>query len=215
MSKIDTILFDWDGTLAQTLEVWLKTFKKAYASVGITLTDSQIGAQFGNLQAHKELGVKPEDEARYHQQLEGVYDKLNSVSLYEGAQNVLLQLRADGYKLGLVSTSNHRMILTALKKNGIEALFDVIVTAEDTVKHKPNPEPLFTALSRLESEAARTIFVGDSDKDTGAAINAGMNMLLFCPESHRIYYDLQALRESPSVIESFKSWTDFPFSKLS
>lgn len=214
MPKIDTILFDWDGTLAQTLEVWLKTFREAYAAVGLDLNDSEIGAQFGNWQAHIELGVKPEDEATYKKHLESVYNQLDEVALYKGARDVLKKLRLSGYKLGLVSTSNRRMIDNALVNNDLSALFDITIAAEDTVKHKPDPEPLLTAVKLLESTTASTMFVGDSDKDTGAATNAEIDLLLFLPSSHGIYYDLEKLQQEPCVKAAFAHWKDFPFESI-
>lgn len=214
MAKIDTILFDWDGTLAQTLEIWLKTFKEAYAAVNVYPSDTDISSGFGNWQAHIELGVRPEDEKVYQKHLEVVYDRLNNVPLYEGVPQVLERLQSSGYKLGLVSTSNRRMIDTALAVNQLGDLFNATVAAEDTVKHKPDPEPLFVAIEQLETLPENTIFVGDSDKDTGAAMNAGIDLLLFTPENHRIYYDLEKLRAEPSVVASFNHWNNFPFGRL-
>lgn len=214
MAKIDTILFDWDGTLAKTLEVWLQTFKEAFAAVGLHPSDTEISSRFGNWQAHVELGVKPEDEKIYQDHLEVVYDRLNNVPLYEGARQILEQLKSSGYRLGLVSTSNRRMIDTALAVNQLDELFNAIVAAEDTVNHKPDPEPLFMAVGQLETLPENTIFVGDSDKDTGAATNAGIDLLLFTPENHKIYYDLEKLKAEPSVVASFNHWNNFPFSRL-
>lgn len=214
MNKITTILFDWDGTLAETLEVWLQTFKESYASVGLNLEDKQIGSQFGNWSAHIELGVKPEDEDVYKQHLEVAYERLDAVQLYDGALAVLTALKEQGYKIGLVSTSNRRMINAALANNRLENIFDLTLAAEDTVKHKPDPEPLFTAIARLGSTVSETIFVGDSDKDTGSATNAGMELFLFVPESHNIYYDLEKLKQEYSVASAFTDWRDFPFERL-
>ena len=64
--KFNTILFDWDGTLAQTLEVWLQTFKEAYAKVDVHPTDKDISSNFGKWDAYLDLGVKPEDFDTYN-----------------------------------------------------------------------------------------------------------------------------------------------------
>ncbi len=212
--EIEAILFDWDGTLAQTLEVWLKTFKQAFAALNIYPTDAEIGSRFGNLNIHSELGVTPESEKIFYQHIEVVYDRLKNVPLYDGALSVLQELKDNDLKLGLVSTSNRKMLEAAFKNNKINHLFDVTVTEEDSVKHKPNPEPLFIALDKLGVEPKNALFVGDSIKDTGAAKNAGMDLLLFAPKSHEIYYDLNRLRNEPSVIEVFEVWQNFPFNSV-
>lgn len=214
MSKIDTILFDWDGTLAQTLEVWLKTFKEAYAKVGIHPSDKDISSRFGKWDAYIDLGVEPKDVDIYNQHLEVVYERLEKVELYPHVEDVLKELNRSGYKLGLVSTSTLKMLSTALDNNKIEQMFDVIISADDTKKHKPDPTPLLIAIERMGSKVENTLFVGDSDKDTGAAHNANIPLFLFTPQKHNLYYDLSALKSEPSVTASFDSWKDFPTEKL-
>lgn len=212
--KIDTILFDWDGTLAQTLEVWLQTFKEAYAKVGVHPSNKDISSKFGKWDAYIDLGVDPKDFETYNQHLEVVYERLEKVELYPSAKEVLLQLKNDGFKLGLVSTSTAKMLSTALKNHDIEQLFDVVVSADDTKKHKPDPTPIYIALEKIGSSKESTVFVGDSDKDTGAAHNAGVPLLLFAPKQHDLFYDLESLRSEPAVTASFDSWDDFPMSSL-
>lgn len=206
-----TILFDWDGTLARTLEVWLETFRDAYSSVGVDLTDKQIGAQFGNWNAPSELGVVEEDVPAYTKELEKVHARLDSVTLYDGAYEVLSRLKSSGHKLALVSTSARKVIDIPLHNNGLQDMFDVVISAEDTAKHKPDPEPLLLAVDRLESAIERTVFVGDSDKDVGACKNAQMQLALFTPESHQIFYDIDALTSDAAVSSSFSEWAEFPF----
>lgn len=92
--------------------------------------------------------------------------------------------------------------------------FDVIISADDTDKHKPDPTPLLIAVERLNSKVKNTVFVGDSDKDTGAANNAKMPLFLFSPGQHDLYYDLDFLKSEPAVKASFGSWRDFPLDKL-
>ena len=213
-NKISTILFDWDGTLAQTLEIWLKTFKEAYAKVGVHPSDKDISSKFGKWDAYIDLGVDPKDFETYNKHLEVVYERLETVELYPGAKELLQELKKDGYKLGLVSTSTAKMLTTALKNHNVEHLFDVIVSADDTDKHKPDPTPIYIALDRLGSDKECAVFVGDSDKDTGAAHNAGVPLLLFAPIQHELFYDLESLKSEPSVVANFSSWSDFPISRI-
>lgn len=210
-SKITTVLFDWDGTLAQTLEVWLQTFKEAYSKVGIHPSDKDISSKFGKWDAYIDLGVDPKDFETYNQHLEVVYERLETVELYPGAKQVLLQLKQDGFKLGVVSTSTSKMLSTALKNHDIEQLFDVVISADDTEKHKPDPTPIYIALEKIGCNKENTIFVGDSDKDTGAAHNANVPLFLFAPDQHNLFYELDSLKTEPAVVASFESWNDFPF----
>jgi|JI10StandDraft_1071094.scaffolds.fasta_scaffold561172_2 pyrophosphatase PpaX len=214
-SKIDTILFDWDGTLAQTLEVWLQTFKEAYAKVGVHPSDKDISSKFGKWDAYIDLGVAPKNFETYNQHLDVVYERLKKVELYPGVKSTLIDLKQKGYKLGLVSTSTLKMLSVALKNHDISHLFDVIISADDTDKHKPDPTPLYLALDHINSDKISTVFVGDSDKDTGAANNANIPLFLFTPSHHELFYDLNELKNEPAVKASFETWNDFPMEALS
>lgn len=212
--QINTILFDWDGTLAQTLEVWLQTFKEAYAKVGVYPTDRTIGGKFGKWDAYIELGVEPKDVDTYKQHFEVVYERLEKVELYPKVKNTLERLKLQGYKLGLVSTSTLKMLNAALSNHDIKDFFDVIISADDTEKHKPDPTPILMALERINSPIEKAVFVGDSDKDTGAAHNANVPLLLFAPPRHDLFYDLEEVKSEPAVLAVFETWNDFPYESL-
>lgn len=204
---IKAVLFDWDGTLAQTLEVWLETFVEAFAEVGVYPTEEEICSHFGNLKSHIDLGVPEEDHDRYFKALEAVYERLKEVDLYSGAYDALVELKKN-YKVGLVTSSNRNMINEALSNNRLSNFFDVIVSQEDTVKHKPDPEPLFVAMNHLDIQPEECIFIGDSDKDTGAAANANIPIVLYAPDTHLKYYDLEKLKKDISVANSFSDYKE-------
>jgi pyrophosphatase PpaX len=88
------------------------------------------------------------------------------------------------------------MLSSALSNNKLENTFDVIVSADDTDKHKPDPAPLFIAIKRLDSKIENVVFVGDSDKDTGAAQNAKVPLFLFLPQQHILRLEFSKVRTS-------------------
>ena len=68
----------------------------------------------------------------------------------------------------------------------------------------PHPAPLEKALDELNGNKAEAVMIGDSDKDIGAANNAGINSILFYPEAHEKFYDindLQALKPTHTVAD--------------
>ena len=88
---------------------------------------------------------------------------------------MLPRLRAEGRRLGIVTAKRHASVQLAFDRlPGLEANFDVLVGAEDTTRHKPDPAPLLAALERLDARAEDTAYVGDSPFDVRAAKAAGV-----------------------------------------
>ncbi len=81
-----------------------------------------------------------------------------------------------------------------------------MIANEDTDKHKPDPEPLEKALQLLNGTKQEAIMIGDSDKDIGAATNAGIDSILFYPSEHAKFYkldELQALNPT-HIVDDFR-----------
>ena len=89
---------------------------------------------------------------------------------------MLPRLRQEGRRLGIVTAKRRETVgLAFATLPELEPLFDVVVGAEDTERHKPDPDPLLFALERLGAEAAEAAYVGDSPFDLRAARAGGMH----------------------------------------
>lgn len=200
------ILLDWDGNLAKTLDVWLHAYKTVLHGRGFDKTDQEIAGGFGLLSKHMvEWGVPNVEEAL--KQADTIAKrKLPEVELYPDALDVLQQLHANGHMLALITTSIHENVAHLLEKYKIRKFFNEIVAADDTKHHKPHPEPLEKALEKLNGNKEEAIMIGDSDKDLGAANNAGIDSILFYPEEHKKFYSLESLKShNPThIVEDFK-----------
>lgn len=206
MSTYDYILLDWDGNLAKTLDLWLESCRQPFEKRGLKLTDRQIGASFGGLKTHlMELGIHDIDE--FINEMDAIsVTMMPHAELYPDALAVLEELHARGKKLALVTTSFHDTVKALLDKYSMNELFDVIVTHHDTQNHKPHIEPLEKALGLLGGAKEKAVMIGDSDKDLGAALNFGIDSILFYPSEHEKYYDLSELKKhKPThVVDDFR-----------
>lgn len=208
MKDYDAFLFDWDGTLARTLELWLEEIYKQHGVYGIEITRSQIARDFGNLKAPLQYGLPHEKLSEFQ---EGVNDAvrvlLPDVALYDDAADMLRHLKAEGKKLGLITTSLRPNLDTVMRKHEVEDLFDLIVTSEDVKTHKPDPEGINFAIAHLDVDKTKTVMLGDSDKDLQAAKNAGIDSILFYPEAHEVLLDLNdLLMHEPK--HTLKAWRE-------
>ncbi len=195
MKTYTYILFDWDGNLAKTLDIWLDACREPLVSRGLHKTDAEIAASFGAFIEHMQQWGIADPEKALDEADRIAKQKLPDVELYPDALEVLEGLHARGKKLALITTSPHENIKHLLEKYGLMRLFDALVAYDDTKHHKPHPEPIEKALELLGGTRDLAVMIGDSDKDLGAARNAGTDSILFYPDEHKKFYDLDQLRQ--------------------
>lgn len=193
VDKYDYFLFDWDGCLAKTLEAWLDAYRTTLARYGKTPADTEIAHYLGDWAMGSHFGI--EDVAKFNiEAVDHARANLKTVDLYEGALELLTELKKMK-KLALVSSGSKDIVYTGLRHNNIEHLFDFIVTGDDVTNHKPHPEALELAMDNIGGVKAKTVMVGDSNKDIGAAANYGIDSVLVFPDAHSIFYDLKSLQD--------------------
>lgn len=176
-SGFDPVLFDLDGTVVDTVELIVESFRHATRTVlGRDLPDEHILAGVG-----RPLRAQMERLSREHAgELYDVYREYNHrrhdelIRGYEGIEEVLGELRAAGRRLGLVTSKSRDTTDMAFRALGLAGRFDAVVTAGDTAEHKPSPEPLLLCLEMLGAGGTRAIYVGDSPFDVQAGAAAGM-----------------------------------------
>lgn len=142
------ILLDWDGNLAQTLDLWLDAFREVLAIQGINPSDKEICDSFGKADGFAELGVL---DSRY------LYDKADEIGkarlpnteLYPDALEVLEYFKDINKSTALITTSWRANVDHLLDKYNMWRLFDEVICHEDVYAHKPDPEPIYKALDLL------------------------------------------------------------------
>ena len=202
IDKYDYYLFDWDGCLARTLEVWLEAYKTAYAEFGVNPTDQQIAHHFGDWQAPKHFGIT-DVQGCVDRVVEIANEQLKQVALYDGAADLLHFLKNERKKIALLSSSEKKVLSWGINYNNLEGIFDVIIAGDDVVNHKPHPEVIEKGLSALGADKQKAIMIGDSRKDLEAANNASVASVLIYPKSHELFYDFEQLKSyEPTYIFS-------------
>lgn len=200
------ILLDWDGNLAKTLDVWLDACRIPLEKRGLSLPDEEIATCFGApVKRFGEWGISDVDTAI--EEMETIAKaNLANVALYPDALEVLERLHNDGKRMALITTSKHSFVKHLLDKYDMAHYFDVIIAGDDVTHHKPHPEPIEKALEALCGNKDEAVMIGDSDKDIGAAHNAGVDSILFFPPEHAKFYRLDNLKQlSPThVVEDFR-----------
>jgi beta-phosphoglucomutase-like phosphatase (HAD superfamily) len=210
MKDYKAYLFDWDGTLARTFELWFKALRIAYEAYDIHLTEREIAAGFGDYSHCIKMGVPAAEKSTFNEiVLKTAHkDGLLTPPLYNGSVDMLNRLKAQHKKLALITSSERQVIDIVLSHHELVDLFDLVISVNDVKAHKPDPEGLLFATEKFGVKLDEVVMIGDSDKDLGAAKNAKIDSILFYPKSHELVYDRTYL-ESFNPVAVVRDWNEF------
>jgi len=180
MKRISCIIFDLDGTLAQTNEL-------IFASIN-HIAQKYLHKQFSPDEITKMFGppeevvierlVGKENSQNALNDFFRFYE-LNHPSLadsYRGIKEILEFLSQNGVILTIFTGKGKRTALITLEHLGIKKYFDLIVTGNDVNEHKPSAEGICKVMSKFDLELDEVLMVGDSVADVKAAHEAGVQI---------------------------------------
>jgi HAD superfamily hydrolase (TIGR01509 family) len=170
------ILFDMDGVLVDSLDSWWKALNNAlkrFKHQEIT-REEFIKTYWGHdLKANlKRLQLNPE-VAQFCNITYG--NHLDYIKIYPDTKNTLRRLNS--YKKAIITNTPTDCARQILKKFQIEQFFKEIITSDDVVKAKPDPEIIFKACERLGVDSKKVILVGDTESDVKAGQAAGCTVV--------------------------------------
>jgi HAD superfamily hydrolase (TIGR01509 family) len=208
---IDAVVFDMDGVLIQSEEVW-DDVREAYVRERGGRYDAEIQrAMMGmsstewSLYLHETAGVPDEPEAINAEVVRRMLAAYrNHLPLIDGAVEAVQRLAAR-YPLGLASSSNRPLINTALETAGLTACFTATVSSEEVARGKPAPDVYLEAARRLGVEPNACAAVEDSHGGIQSAKAAGMRVIVFPNQSYPP--DAASLAQADVTIGSLEELT--------
>jgi len=209
MKVYDSYLFDADGTLFDTVELICTCFdyitdKYAGRTIDRTTVIAGIGSPLRDqLVTHLGAGLDHEEVlADYLQfQLSIMEDKITP---FPHVSETLAALKEAGKKVALVTSRRRFSLERILEATDTRQYFDVLVTPEDTARHKPDAEPALKAMALLGADRAGTVFTGDAHYDICSGASAGIDTI-FVNWSH---IDRASLPVQPTwAIDSLRELT--------
>ncbi|WP_323042494.1 HAD-IA family hydrolase [Gemmobacter sp.] len=194
-----TVIFDLDGTLADTSADLLAAANAAFglAGHGAPLGPADALTAFHGGRAMLRLGAErlglgwDEDEVgRHYPVLLDAYDAAidTHTRLYPGALQAVEDLRADGIAVGICTNKPDHLAEKLLRRLGVRDLFGAMVGATTLAVRKPDPAPLFHAIAGVGGDPARAVLIGDTETDrrTGRAANIPVVLVTFGPEGEGV-----------------------------
>ena len=179
---IDTVIFDFDGTLADTSQIVINSFKHTYSVFGKdSFSEDYVMSTFGEplaLTLQRDFSEHSFDDviACYRNYQVEKFNK--EVKLFETVIETLEYLKNNNIKMGIATSRLRNSTWEAIDKLNIKKYFDAVITADDVKKHKPDKEPLIKTLELLNSKTENTLYVGDSKFDMECAINSNVTPIL-------------------------------------
>lgn len=205
---LTNIIFDYDGTLVDSLSIYLKGFEQVFSEFGITVTEFEIAENcFGTIDGAKNLGVT--DTQKFYKRVDLlISEQISHPPLFNNVIGVLNKLVENNIKLSIVSSSSQKNIREDLRNKGIFNLFIPIITGDDVSVLKPDPEGILKVIDYFKLPKENFLMIGDSKKDIMAAKNAGIKSCLFYPIQSEKYYKYNNLVEKYKpdfVIKDFEA----------
>lgn len=218
------LLFDLDGTLANTIPQLAIAASKSAVAIGLNppsveTTKGFVGNGVNMLLARVIAGrfdvelkdVDPSLLKRARDVFNVEYTKGldKDYNLYEGVKEGLEYFKSCGIKLAVVTNKPQMFALPLLSYMGIKDYFDFILGGEVIPERKPDPTPLYYVLDKLQVSKDDAVMVGDSNNDIEAGNNANMTTVFFSygynrkdPKELKFDYVFDSFNELTALIKS-------------
>jgi HAD superfamily hydrolase (TIGR01549 family) len=175
MTKV--IIFDFDGTLADTVDILLSITNRLSAEFGFKSATKEELAQLSNLNSWQILQYSGISIFKFPLLIRRLKAELHSevphIQLFPGIKEVLLELKKRGFQLGIITSNSRENVLGALEKNGLQDTFTFIYSGSTFGKHK-----VINKWLRIENiNTEKVVYVGDEIRDIDAAKKTGIKVI--------------------------------------
>jgi pyrophosphatase PpaX len=176
---LHTYLFDLDGTLIDSVDLILSTFRHTMLTHRGDAPPHEIWLKGLGTPLSDQLKAFSQDPTEVEAMI-ATYREYNlanhdaMVRRYPGLRESVRALKEAGRQLGIVTSKMRAGTLRGLGCCGLDGLFDVLVGADDVDRHKPHPAPVLKAVELLRADPGTTVFIGDSPHDLASGRAAGV-----------------------------------------
>ncbi len=175
--KPAALLFDLDGTLVDTIDLIVASFRHVLEDLaGRPFTRQEVIALFGPTEEaiigrFAEPAERQAACERFFSHYERHHERL--VKVFPGVPELVREAAARGHPLALITNKGRRTTAITLDKSQLAACFRVVVTGDDVSRPKPHPEGIHLALERLGCDPGAAWYIGDAPVDVQAGRAAG------------------------------------------
>jgi HAD superfamily hydrolase (TIGR01509 family) len=187
---LDAVVFDLDGVLVQSEELWDGARRALAAEAGIDWPGDATAAMMGmssvewSRYVHEQIGVPADPEEINAEVLRRVQERYRAdLPWIDGAREAVARMAA-AWPLGLATSSNREIIDLVVEAGGFEDMLQVTVSSEEVERGKPAPDVYLEATRRLGVDPTRSAAIEDSTNGLLAAAAAGMTVVAIPNDAH-------------------------------
>jgi len=211
---LEAVIFDKDGVLVLTEEVYFRAFRDTvkkfggepefkwddhYYYIGVPTSETffAVREKYG-LRVNLDTFVE-----EYRREYRRIFEE-EGLSATDGVEEFLTLLKQEKIKYAVGTGGARQSTELTLKKAGIYDYFNVIITADDVARGKPDPETFFLAAKGLGADPRGCVVIGGSINDVLAAKSAGMSVIAITDKS---YIKDPSLASPDLEVKAFKEIT--------
>ncbi len=204
---INTVIFDMDGVLLDSVPKHRKAFSDVLLGAGIDVSDEDFREVSGmttpdiirNIASKHGKEVDVERLSKQKDKL--VFGKISEdMKIFDGVHDVVRNLRKSGFRVGFASSSDKSVIDVFMKKSGLEGMFDSIIMGVDLHRSKPDPEVFLLAAERAGSKPESSVVVEDARNGIIAAKRAGMK----CVAINNDFISPEDIEKADIIVDTIK-----------
>lgn len=183
--RYDTVIFDLDGTILDTLEDLKISLNYALKLSGFGERSlDEVRSFVGNgirklIERSVPEGTKKEETDKVHDDFTAHYTLhcADNTKPYDGIKELIASLRREGCRTAVVSNKADYAV-RALCETYFKGLFDCVAGEREGIRRKPAPDAVNAVLEELGAEREKSLYIGDSDVDIKTAENAGVEAIM-------------------------------------
>ena len=178
---MNTVILDFDGTIADTRSLIVKTMQQTIATLGLPArTDDQCAEMIGLPLRQSFADLIPMDDETAdkcdttYRELFHINNKPGIVKLFPMVSETIQEMYAMGLVIAIASSRGHDTLDTFLHEMGLSRYISYIVSAQDVECAKPAPDMVYKVIEHCDAAKNNVIVVGDTIFDIDMGKNAGV-----------------------------------------
>jgi len=180
MARFKLVVFDWDGTVADSLHFIVEAMKAAIGQAQLPVKETGeimriigLGLDEAATELYPDVDTSVREELITYYRYHYLSTTTGGTVLYPRAEDTLVKLKNEGYLLAIATGKSRRGLDRALGDTNLKQYFQASRCADETFS-KPHPQMLYELMEMLGTDPAQTVMVGDSEHDLQMAVNAGV-----------------------------------------